>query len=136
MKKRLVGALCASILWACTQPASVPSRAPEPPQVFTADCTNLRMQFTLQRKPRSAPTYEIYITDQSGQPLPEGARVIVAFTSVGKHISTTTVVAQPQGAGRYGPAGGFTLSPGAWQIEAIVRQVNGTETVCVFAFGV
>jgi hypothetical protein len=136
MKKRFVGVLCAGILWACVQPASVPLHAPEPPQVFTADCDGLRMQFILQRRLRSAPTYEIYVTDQAGQPLPDSARVIVAFTSVGKNISTTTVVAQPQGAGRYGPAGGFTLSPGAWQVEAIVRQVNGTETVCVFALGV
>lgn len=136
MKKRIVAMLGVSVLWACTPPARMSPPAPAPPQVFTTDCRNLRLQLTLERKPRSVPVYELYITDLSGQPLAEDARVVLAFTSVSKQVSTTTVVAQPKGNGRYGPGSGFTLSPGTWQLEAIVRPVNGAEAICVFNFNV
>jgi hypothetical protein len=136
MSKQIIWVLCTSLFVACTQSSRAPVRAPDPPQVLSTDCSSLRMQLTLERKLRSGPTYELYITDQSGQPLAEGTRVILAFTSIGKTVSTTTVIAQPQGAGRYGPADGFTLSPGAWQLDVITRQASGTEAVCVFAFSV
>ncbi len=135
MDKRLAGALCVIAL-ACTPPPRVPPRPPDPPQIFTTECDGLRMQLTVARQPRSAPTYELYITDASGQPLAEDARVVLAFTPAGPYVSTTTVVARRTGAGRYGPANGFVLSPGAWQVEVIARQAGGTEAVCLFVFGV
>ncbi len=135
MPKRLAEVLCVIVL-ACAPPLSAPPRLPDPPQIFTAECNGLRMRLSVERQPRSAPLYELYIADSSGHPLPEDARVVLAFTSAGPHASTTTLVAQRTGAGRYGPAPGFILSPGSWQVEVIARQASGSEAVCLFVFAV
>jgi hypothetical protein len=131
--QRLAVALLGGLLWACAVPSRAPLRAPDPPpQIFTAECGGLRVQFTVEQQPRSAPRYEVSITDLSGQPLAEVVRVILAFTSAGKDISTTTVVAQPKGAGRYGPPSGFTVTAGAWKVEAIVRRAETPAATCAF----
>lgn len=119
-------------VWACTASPRPQVRPPDPPQVFSEECGGLRVQFTLERKPRSTPVYDVYVTDLAGQPLVDGVRVVLAFTSVGKEDSTTTLVAQPQEAGHYAPAGGFTLTPGSWKVETIVRRANTAEAVCAF----
>ncbi|MCS6926577.1 MAG: hypothetical protein NZ578_11820 [Candidatus Binatia bacterium] len=135
MNAGLVGVLCAAAL-ACTLPPRVPPRPPDPPQIFTTTCDGLHMRLTVERTPRSVSTYDLYITDASGQPLPEEARVVVAFTSTRPPVSTTTLVAQRTGAGRYGPPHGFLLAPGTWQVEVIARQASGAEAVCWFDFAV
>lgn len=135
MHPGLVGVLCAVAL-ACTLSPRVPPPPPDPPQIFTTTCDGLHMRLTVERKPRSVLTYDLHITDASGQPLPEEARVVVALTPLRPPVSTTTIVAQRTGAGRYGPPHGFALSSGAWQAEVIVRQASGAEAVCSFAFAV
>ena len=133
MMRRLAVVLLAGLLGTCAESPRPLLRAPDPPpQMFTEECGGLRVQFTLQRKLRNAPVYEVYVTDLSGQPLAEGARVVLAFTSTGNNVSTTTVVAQSTGAGHYGSAGGFTLTSGPWKVEAIVRRATEAEAVCVF----
>lgn len=135
MNTGLLQVLCATAL-ACTPPPRVPPRPLDPPQIFTTTCDGLHMRLTVERKPRGVSTYDLHITDSSGQPLPEEARVVVALTSLGPPVSTTTIVAQRTGAGRYEPPHGFALSPGTWHAEVIVRQASGAEAVCLFAFAV
>jgi hypothetical protein len=133
MIQRLAVVLLSGLLGACAESPRPLLRAPDPPpQVLTEECGGLRVQFTLVRKLRSAPAYEVSVTDLSGQPLAEDARVVLAFTSMGKDVSTTTVVVPPTGAGRYGSAGGFTLTSGPWTVEAIVRRATEAEARCVF----
>ena len=132
MRGWLEVALLSGLLWACAQPSRSLLRAPEPPQVFTEECGGLRVQFTLERKPRGAPAYDVYVTALSGQLLTDTTRVLLAFTSAGKDISTTTLVAQPKEAGHYGPAGGFALTPGPWKVEVLVRRTGGPEATCAF----
>ncbi len=138
MMGRLQMVLLPALLWACAEPARSQLRTPEPPQeahqILTEECGGLRVQLTLERKPRNAPVYTVSVTDLSGQPLTSDARVILAFTSVGEAIGTTTAVARPIGGGHYAFTGGFALTPGPWQVEAIVRRANAAEVTCVFSF--
>jgi len=128
MIRRLAVVLLSGLLGACAESSRPLLRAPDPPpQVLTEECGGLRVQFTLVRKLRSTPAYEVSVTDLSGQPLAEDARVVLAFTSMGKDVSTTTVVVQPAGAGHYGSAGGFNLTSGPWTVEAIVRRATEAE---------
>jgi hypothetical protein len=102
------------------------------PQVFVQECTGVRVQFSLERKPRSESVYDVYVTDLSGQPLADITRVVLAFTSLGTERSTTTRVAQPTVTGHYVSTSGLPLAPGAWQVDTIVRQASGSEAVCTF----
>lgn len=136
MRKRLAVLALTGLLGACAASPRPSFHPPEPPQVFTQECDDQRVRFTLDRKQRAAPAYTVSITDLLGQPLAEEARVILAFTSMGNDRSTTTLVAQPTGNGSYTPPGGFLLTPGAWQVEVIIRQQDAREAVCVFRLDV
>lgn len=130
--RQLAVVLSCGLLWACAAPPASVRRAPEPPQVWTAECGELRVQLQLERKPQHAQTYDVFITDLSGQVLTDITRVTLAATSAGKDISTATVVAQAKGSGHYEAVGGITTTPGSWQVEAIVRRADAPVATCVF----
>jgi hypothetical protein len=121
------------LFWACAGPARPPLHAPAPlPQVWTQECDGLRVQITLQGTRPSTLVSDVYLTNLSGQLLADIARVILAFTARGTG-STTTLVAQPTGAGHYVPAAVFPVTPSSWQVEVIVRRASGLVATCVFA---
>jgi hypothetical protein len=127
--------LWSMLLWACVEPARSPlgTPAPLPPQVFTQECNGLRVQMTLEQTRASALVSEVLITDSSGHLLADIARVILAFTSGGQNLSTTTVVARPTEAGLHVPTGKVTMPPGSWTVEVIVRRTTGLAVTCVFS---
>jgi hypothetical protein len=126
--------LWSMLLWACVEPARSQLRAPMPlPQVFTQACNGLQVQLTLQRTRASALVSEVAITDSANHQLTDLVRVVLAFTSADADRSTTTVVAQPTTVGPYVPTGKFTLTPGPWTVEVILRRTTGQTVTCAFS---
>jgi hypothetical protein len=134
MKQWAGAVLLSGMLCACTQPLRPPLRAPDPPAIVqTAECGGLRVQLALERKQRAMSSYEIAVTDASGHFPADITRVTLALTSLGKSVSTTTVIAQPTSPGHYVPAGGFFSQSGAWLVEVIIRRTNTPEVSCSFS---
>ena len=126
-----------ALLWACTEPARAPLRAPEPPrQILTQECGGLRVQLTLDRRRQSALVADVVITDAAGQIPSDISRVVLAFTRKIRVDTTTTLVAQPREAGQYVPMSEFPLTPDPWTVEVIVRQTKSSAVSCLFSLDV
>lgn len=106
-----------------------------PPVVISGECGNFLVQFTFERTSQTAATYSVYITDLSGQPFANAARVILAFTPLDQeNEDTVTLVAHPsaQRVGMYAPNNPYTPRPGLWKIETVVRREQPPDALCVF----
>ena len=134
-------ALC-SLLWGCTPTTTGPGQGSfdifgksYSPVILSQVCKGLQVKFSFERKSQTAASYSLHITDESGQPLANITRIILAFTPLNHDDNNTvTLVAHPnsQDAGTYVPKSTYAPNPGLWKIETVVRRDRADDTLCTF----
>lgn len=75
-------------------------------------------------------TFDVYVTDASGQPVADAKEVSLRFTFLGQSIGTAEANAPSSGDGHYRVDGGYLSLAGPWQVEVAVRR---SEAFDVFA---
>jgi hypothetical protein len=142
MKHRFtIIALC-SLLWGCAPTTTGPGQGSfdifgksYSPVILSQECQGLHVKFSFERKSQTVASYSLHITDESGQPLANITRIILAFTPLNHDDNNTvTLVAHPnsQDAGTYVPKSTYAPNPGLWKIETVVRRDRADDTLCTF----
>ena len=142
MKYRFTIIAFCALLWGCTPTTTGPGQGSldlfgksYSPVILSQECKGLHVKFSFERKSQTAASYSLHVTDDSGQPLPNITRIILAFTPLDQDDNNTvTLVAHPnfQEAGTYAPKSTYAPNPGLWKIETVVRRDRADDTLCTF----
>lgn len=93
---------------------------------------DLNISLTLEPALVGQNTFDVYVTDSSGQPVPDAREVSLRFTFLGQSISTAKAEATSLGDGHYRLDGGYLSLMGPWQVEVVVRRSGAFDAFTAF----
>ena len=77
-------------------------------------------------------TFDVYVTDASGQPMVDAKELSVRFTFLGQSLGTANAAAQSSGGGHYRVDGGYLSLAGQWEVEVVVRRSGAFDVFAVY----
>ncbi len=77
-------------------------------------------------------TFDAYVTDSSGQAVPDAREVLLRFTYLGQSMGTAKAETMSLGDGHYRVDGGYLSLVGPWQVEVVVRREGAFDAFAAF----
>jgi copper transport protein len=92
------------------------------------------LQVEMQIKPAlvGANSFEIFITDEAGEPVTDVGDVSLRYTYLGQSLGSSQGQAESLGNGRYRLEGSYISLIGTWQVEVSIRRPNTFDTFAAY----
>ncbi|MCB8942355.1 MAG: CopD family protein, partial [Ardenticatenaceae bacterium] len=119
----------AGVLTDLQRGADAPLLADAPGQMTTmqtADDVNVTL--TIEPALVGQNSFDIYLEDEVGNPIPNATEVSVRYTFLGQSIGAAEATAVSQNDGHYLLDGSYISLIGSWQVEVSVRRPNAFDT--------
>ncbi|HEX6386789.1 MAG TPA: CopD family protein, partial [Anaerolineae bacterium] len=100
--------------------------------VVTQTANDLEVQLAIEPALVGQNTFDVFITDASGQPVVDAAEVSLRYTFLGQSVGAASGEAEPLGNGRYRLQGSYISLVGPWQVEVSIRRPNAFDTFAPF----
>lgn len=98
----------------------------------TQQADDLTVEVTLTPALVGNNTFEIFITDENGEPVSDIDEVSLRFTFLGQSIGSATAVAEPAADGLFVVEGSYISLIGTWQMEASVQRSGLFDTFAAY----
>jgi putative copper export protein/methionine-rich copper-binding protein CopC/mono/diheme cytochrome c family protein len=103
--------------------ADAPLLADAPGQMTTSTpADDLTVTLTVEPALVGQNQFEVYVTDDQGNPVTEAESVLFRFTFLGQSLGSEEATAESLGSGRYVLEGSYISLIGSWQVEVSVRR--------------
>lgn len=93
---------------------------------------DLDVQLTIEPALVGQNTFDVLVTDSSGEPVTDEAEVSLRYTFLGQAIGAASGDAEPMGDGRYRLEGSYVSLAGPWQVEVSIRRPDTFDTFAPF----
>lgn len=125
--------VAAGLLTDLQRGADAPFLADAPGKLVLSQAVDeLSVAMTLEPALVGPNSFDVYLTDASGQPVIDANEVSLRFTFLGRSIGAASGVAASQGDGHYELEGSYVGVVGSWQIEVAIRRPNAFDAFAPF----
>ncbi|MCA9918933.1 MAG: CopD family protein [Anaerolineales bacterium] len=125
--------LAAGVLTDLQRGVDAPLLADAPGQaVITQSAEDLQVEMDIEPALVGNNSFDIFITDENGDPVTNTEEVSVRYTFLGQSIGSSTGQAEDLGNGRYRLEGSYISLIGTWQVEVSIRRPNTFDTFAAF----
>lgn len=100
--------------------------------VVSQSVEDLNIDMTIEPALIGQNTFDVYITDENGNPVPDAAQVSIRYTFLGQSIGAAMDEAISQGDGHYILEGSYISLIGPWQAEVSIRRPDSFDTFAPF----
>lgn len=100
--------------------------------VVTQPVEDLNIEMTIEPALVGQNTFDVYVTDDEGNPVTDASQVSIRYTFLGQSIGAAMDEAISQGDGHYVLEGSYISLIGPWQAEVTVRRPDAFDTFAPF----
>ena len=125
--------LAAGILTDLQRGEDAPLLADAPGKTVVAQpVEDLNIEMTIEPALVGQNTFDVYVTDDEGNPVTDASQVSIRYTFLGQSIGAAMDEAISQGDGHYVLEGSYISLIGPWQAEVTVRRPDAFDTFAPF----